>query len=126
MTEKRIDSAMALAWALYAARVQALLNSQHGSWMKRQSTGGILMRPPTDVELNHIVAALTASEDEGIHRALGPIINLCNDMDDSTEKKDAAFKRQRARVETVYQELCDMKSTKLSQAVPSAHDGPKE
>lgn len=115
-THDSTQAALKLAFDLYTARVQAILRDQWAAFSKRERINGIVLQPPDERHLNLIMAALSEARDAGIHDALGPVVQMCDGMDNSDEKKDAAFKRCRARIEEVYQALHAMKSTNLSVA----------
>jgi hypothetical protein len=92
---------MALAWRIYIARVQVVVNQQQVEYAQGVSAG-IRLEPPNQEAIDLISKALGAAREEGVKLALGPVVRLCDAIDNSRSK---ALKAIRPEVEACYHAL---------------------
>jgi hypothetical protein len=108
--ESTVNKATELAIELWGLRVNRIFNDCAADIRALRPVNGLTLIPPQIDEINAIQAALTAAEDDGIHKGLLPVIRAIDAIDNGEKMK------ARAALQAISDELRGLKSSSVALA----------
>jgi hypothetical protein len=105
-----VDPRRVLVWNLFVVSVQEALDDMREAWMAGQESRPLLVKPPTSRKLEVVDAVMRKVRSEGIADALGPLVSLCDNLD-NMPSKPRGHKAYRQMVEEAYKAVLQLKAS---------------